>query len=318
MTASYHNRQIQKSVFLTAGVTNEMTAKFVLGTARLLSDPSGVSVESADGSYLGSTPLDVPDLPLQPVQFKLSKPGYEPVTVRADIVADQTAICRTNLIDARYRPALQATRQYLAAANYESAAQAIGEALLAKPGDFDALALQTEANTHLSVERQRLAQLKRPRMVFDALCEKNQDAGLFKEYEFKTSLPAQEVSSAIVKALQASPQAFDIQNSWAAPPNTFETVAHQTFSLGILGGSERKCLLVVGQTKAGETQILFKVLEYQIKHIIQANMQFNVSDDKLLIPVHSSQMQMNDNLLARLRDGVQIVTEKIKQAIGQP
>ena len=317
MTVSYHNRQVQKSVFLKAGVTNEVAAEFVLGTARLETEPAGVSVESADGSYLGQTPLDVHDLPPQPAQFKLSKPGYEPVTVRADIVADQTTTCRTNLIDARYRPALQSARQYLAAANYENAAQAVGEALIAKPGDFDALALQTEANTHLSAERQRLAQLKRPRMVFDALCEKNQDAALFKEYEFKTSRSAQEVSSAIVKALQASPQAFDIENSWAAPSDMYETVAHQTFSLGILGGSERKCLLVVGQTKAGETQILFKVLEYQIKHIIQANMQFNVSDDKLLIPIHSSQMQMNDNLLARLRDGVQIVTEKVKQAIGQ-
>ena len=39
-----------------------------------------------------------------------------------------------------------------------------------------------------------------------------------------------------------------------------------TFSWAFLGGTERDCLIVVGQAKDDETQIWFKVLEYQVQH----------------------------------------------------
>ena len=317
ITVTYNNRQLQKSVFLKANVTNEVPVDFVLGAARLVTDPAGVSVETMNGSYLGQTPLDVPDLPPQPVQFRLSKPGYEPATVWVDIVADQTTTGRTNLINTRYLNSMKAARQSLAAANYESAAQAIGEALDAKPGDLDALALQNDANAHLSAERQRQEQLKRPRQAFNSLCAQYPDARLFTEYGFKTSMAAKEISAAIAKSLEEYPQGYEIKGSRTPQTETYETVAQQTFSLGILGGSERICLLVVGQTKDDETQILFKVLEYQVQHVLQVNGLLNAQDEKKLIPINSTRMQMTDVLQARVREGVQNVSNKIKQVIGQ-
>jgi len=40
-------------------------------------------------------------------------------------------------------------------------------------------------------------------------------------------------------------------------------------------------------------------------------------DNKNLIPVSPSRMQMNSGFEAQLREGVQIVTERIQQAIAQ-
>ena len=318
VTITYHNRRLQKSLFLKTGVTNEMPIEFVLGEARLETEPPGASVRNADGEYLGQTPLELPDLPPQTTQFNLSLSGYEPVVVAVDILADQTNAYRTNLISTRYLTSMQVARQYLAAANYGMVAQATGEALAAKPGDVDALALQGTANSHLNAERQRREQLKLPRLAFNSLCTQNPDASLFREFAFRTSVSAKTISDAIVRSLQTSPHAFDVEYSRPAQTDTYETVAHQTFSLGILGGTERVCLLVVGQAKEDETQIFFKVLEYRVQHVIQANSLFNVTDNKQLIPIHSSRIQMNDALQMQVRDGMQIVLEKIKQVIGQP
>ena len=89
-------------------------------------------------------------------------------------------------------------------------------------------------------------------------------------------------------------------------------MARYTFSLGILGGTEGDCLLVVGQTKDDETQILFKVLEFQVQHTI-----VNFHDEKRLIPLHPSRIQMNDILQSQVQEGIRNVTERIQSAIGQ-
>jgi len=312
LTVSYQNRQMQKSVLVEAGVTNEMPLEFVLGTARLESDPAGADVRASDGTYLGHTPLDLPDMTPQMAQFSLSLSGYEPVSVTLEIIADQTNSCRTNLVSLRYLSAMRDARSYLAALNYDAVVQATGEALNAKPGDADALALQTEANGHVSAERQREERLKRPREVFDALCSRSSDTRLFAEHELKTSKPAKEVEAAIVKSLQASPMGFQILYDGLAHPETYQVTARYTFSLGILGGTERDCLLVVGQTKDDETQILFKVLEFQVQHTI-----VNFHDEKRLIPLHPSRIQMNDILQSQVQEGIRNVTVRIQSAIGQ-
>jgi len=82
-----------------------------------------------------------------------------------------------------------------------------------------------------------------------------------------------------------------------------------------LGGTERDCLIVVGQAKDDETQIWFKVLEYQVQHTVTSNGLLNYHDNKQLTAVSPSRMQMNDFLSARVQEGVQIVAEKIQQAI---
>lgn len=317
-TVYYHNLNLKKQVFVSEKFTNDLPINFYLGTAHLESDPDGATVETLEGAYLGQTPLNVIDLLPQPVQFRLTKPGYESATVNLDIVANQTTTYRTNLIGANYRGAMQVARQALAVGNYHGAAQAVEEALAAKPGDADALEIKKETDKYLAAERLEQEKYLRPRKLFDALCADYPDSGLFKEYELKTSLPAQDVSTAIVRSLQTSPHAFDIRNSWASPPDGYETVAHQSFSLGFLGGTERVCLLVVGQSKPGETEIFFKVLEFEIQTDVQSNGLLSGQAEKKLIPVDPSRLQMNDLLESRLRDGVQIVLEKLRPVLRQP
>jgi hypothetical protein len=330
LTVSYHNRQLQKSVVVEAGVTNEVPLKFALGAAKLESVPAAANVNAADGRYLGQTPLDISDVPPQTAQFNLSLQGYEPVSVTLEILADQTAVGRTNLLSVRHGQALQEARQYLNARNYEGMLQAANEALALKPDDAEARALQATATEGLgaarqradaerqqaNAEQQRLDQLKRPRAVFAALCDKNPDAALFSEHEMKSSNPAKNVEFAIVQALQAAPMGYQITSDGLQQTETYQVTASQTFSLGILGGTERICLLVVGQTKEGETQILFKVLEYQIQHTAVVGGLLNIQDNKQLIPMHPSRMQMNDINQQHVQDGVRIVTERIQKAVG--
>jgi hypothetical protein len=311
LTILYHNRQMQKSIQVYAGVTNEVPLEFVFGAARIESTPSGADVRTANGDFLGQTPLDLPEITPQKAQLNLSLNGYEPVSVALEITADQTNYCRTNLMSINYLATMRNARAYLAVSNYDAALQAAGEALDAKPGDADALALQAEASGPVNAERERVAQLKRPREVFDYICSQSPESRYFAEHELTTSKPAKDVEAAIVRSLQASPQEFQILYDELAQPETYKVAAHQTFSLGILGGTERACLVVVGKTKDDETQILFKVVEYQIQHEL-----VNFRDVKHLIPVQQSRMQMNE-IQQQVQEGIRTVTQRIQSAIQQ-
>jgi hypothetical protein len=298
-------------------MTNDVPVQFVLGAARLESTPSGADVRAIDGTDLGQTPLNLLDVPPQTVQLNLSASGYEPVSVTLEITADQTNFCQTNLVSTRYVAAMLDAKEYLTAANYSAVVQATAEALNAKPGDADALALQNKANGYLNAERERLERLKRPRQVFDSLCLNNPNADLFAEHELKTSRPAKEVEADIVKSLRAAPSGFEILDDYSTVPETYRVRARQGFTLGILGGTERACLLVVGQTKDDETQILFKVLEYQVHHVVVANSLFNIKDEKQMTPISPSRIQMTDALFSQVNDGVRIVTERINSIIKE-
>jgi hypothetical protein len=87
-------------------------------------------------------------------------------------------------------------------------------------------------------------------------------------------------------------------------------------SLGILGGTERVCLLVVGQAKQDETLVFYKVLEYQIKTTVDVGSLLNGQDKKQMIPVSPEKIQMTDVLETQLREGTRIVLERIQRAIN--
>ncbi|HEV2330007.1 MAG TPA: hypothetical protein VGY56_14595, partial [Verrucomicrobiae bacterium] len=147
--------------------------------------------------------------------------------------------------------------------------------------------------------------------------EHYRDASLFVEHELNTSKPAKEVALAVVSALTNAPGAFQIERNDSNEPETYEIVAQYTFSLGILGGTERDCLVVVSQAKDDETQIWFKVLQYQIQHTVTSNGLLSYHDNKNLIPISPSRMQMTDVLQTLLQQGEQMVSERIQKALGQ-
>ena len=315
VTVVYHHRQIQKTVAVTENVTNEITFEFLLGAVRIESTPVGATVSSADGKALGQTPLDLGDLPPQTAKFQVSLSGYEPASVVLEIIANQTNTFQTNLINSRYVAAMRNARQYLDAGNFEEVIRASGEALSARPEDVEALAMQTSARGHLSAEQQRLQRLKRPQEAFKLFCEKHPDARLFQAHELTTTKPAKDVEAAIAKSLTNSPMGFQIISDGAVDKDVYQIVARYSFSLGILGGIQRDCLIVVGQAKEDETQIYFEVLEYQVQYVLDATTLFNAKENKRRVPLHSSRIQMTDAMQKQIQEGVRIVTERIEIAL---
>ena len=124
---------------MVAGVTNEVPIQFAYGAVQLETVPSGAEVLTANGNYLGQTPLLVTDQTPQTALLNLSLAGYEPVSVTVEIAADQTNFYSTNLVSVGYVSAMQEARGFLAVSNYEAAFQATRAALIAKPDDADAL-----------------------------------------------------------------------------------------------------------------------------------------------------------------------------------
>ena len=318
ITASYHKRQISKQVVMVeAEKTNDVPLIFALGAARIESVPSGADVRSEDGSYVGQTPLDLSDMTPQMTHFDLSLSGFEPVSLALEIVTDQTAVCRTNLVNTRYLEAIREARVRAKEANYNAVLRATAAALAAKPDDAEALALQTQASGHVNDERERVAQLERPRKVFADACLKNPDAGLFEEHSLQTGKPVQAVKATILKSLQASPMGFEILSDETPETDAHLIMARQSFTLGILGGSENVCLLVIGQMKPGETVIYYKVLSNQVHHVVEANGLFKITDNTQRTAMNSSRMQMTDILQSQVQAGEKDVAERISRALRE-
>ena len=81
------------------GKTNDVSILFALGAAQIESVPSGAEVRTADGNYLGLTPLNLPDMNPETARFNLSLNEYVPVSLTLEILADQTTTVRTNLLN---------------------------------------------------------------------------------------------------------------------------------------------------------------------------------------------------------------------------
>ena len=83
----------------------------------------------------------------------------------------------------------------------------------------------------------------------------------------------------------------------------------------------RQCIIVCGQSKDDETQIFYEVMEYKAKTTVKfsiANLLNTATTDNVnYIPIHPGNIPMTDALQAELTNGVQIVTERIQQAIAQ-
>jgi hypothetical protein len=174
------------------------------------------------------------------------------------------------------------------------------------------------------LERERIERLNRPGQVFTNALSNYADADLFDEHELTTSHPFKTVGAAIALALQSGQPAFQITATTSPQPETYqiEAVCEITGFLGAGTTSGRhRCIIVCGQTKDDETQILFKVMEYKAKTTIKfsiANLLNTATTENAnYIPIHPSKIQMTDALRAQLTNGVQIVTERIQSAIGQ-
>ena len=323
---------------VSAGLTNDAPVLFHLGTLRLETVPAGAEVRSGDSSLLGTTPLAIADLPPQPVALRLTHKDYAALTLAADIIDDATNVVRTNLTSLRYLEAMEDARVAMTLDNFAVALDSIAVALVESPGDANALALQKEANERWQgakqkanaelerqkaeqakqeAERERQHQLTRPREAFNKLCADNPDANYFFENGFKTLKPAKTLAEAIAVSLQAKPHEFQILENSSPVPKTYVIRAREGFSLGILGGSERIALIVVGQTKDDETEVIYKVIEYQVQKSVAIN-GLDIGQSQRLLLVTPAAAQGNSLLELQLKNGVEMVTTKLRAPLEMP
>jgi hypothetical protein len=367
LISKHHRHQHEQTLAVTAGTTNDNPVEFLYGTAVLETEPPDASVQDGYGREWGITPLTLSELTPGTLQVTIHRMGYEPVPVSLEITADQTTTFQTNLISTSYTGGMNAARQFMASSDYDRALQAIGDALIAKPDDSDALALQREAIGlgHLKsakelgqqgdyiggdreltlalqslpdngevkqlladykqrepeqIEHRRVERLNLPQKSFDELCDNYPDSKLFDEHEIKTSKAADEVADGITKALRSEQPPFVMEFDQLTPtPEIHLVIGTQKFTTGFLSFAERTCLIIVGQTKDDESQIIFKVLEYQRHHKFDINAPLSqLSMDEELIPVSPTRIpNMTDKLKAQIQAGVSNVTACVQVAIGQ-
>ena len=156
LTVTHHNHQLQRSIFVGAGTTNDVPFEFQYGSANLETDPTGASVEDDQGRQWGTTPLTLPELPVGTWQLTLRHNGYESLLVSLQVTADKTTTFSTNLVSVNYVSAMQSARQFMATADYYRALSALSDALAAKPDDVDATALQNQARGLQSIEQAKI------------------------------------------------------------------------------------------------------------------------------------------------------------------
>ena len=142
MVAFHHGNRHEETISVAAGITNNALVEFAYGAAVLDTEPPGATVIMADGRSLGVTPITVIEMKSGTWKFTLRRDGYEQLPVVLDISAKQTNTFRTNLVSIDYLQAVAAARQALAAANFDRAWLEASNALLAKPNDPHALAVQ--------------------------------------------------------------------------------------------------------------------------------------------------------------------------------
>ena len=145
LVAQHNGHERRQTVAVKAGATSDNLVEYAFGTAFLATGPSGASVQDGEGRDLGVTPLKLLELPPGTLQVIVHRPGYEPIAVSLEINVDQNTIFQTNLISTSYTGGMKSARQYMAATEYDHALQAVGDALIAKPGDEEAITLQRNA-----------------------------------------------------------------------------------------------------------------------------------------------------------------------------
>lgn len=149
---AHGNYQLRHEVTVAGNKTNDATFHFAFGAARFESTPSGAGVYATNGIYLGTTPVTVTELPPSTADYRLQLNGYERATVAVTVVEDQTNSARATLVSQSYIGSMQVARQDLAAGNFRNALYAVEQALIAKPGDAEALNLQTTVKGRAQVQ----------------------------------------------------------------------------------------------------------------------------------------------------------------------
>ena len=144
LNAAHHGRERTKMLTVKASTTNDAQMDFQYGMAMIQTSPAGVRVMSDNGQNYGETPLTLLEMQPGNFSFTLQRAGYQSVALSFTVRVNETNFISTNLVSETYLHAVNETRQYMAAADYDHALQSAANALAAKADDAEALSLQRE------------------------------------------------------------------------------------------------------------------------------------------------------------------------------
>ena len=148
----YRNHVLKQVINASNTGTNEAPFHFAFGAAGFESVPSGASVYTASGDYLGTTPVVVTELPPSTANYRLQLNDYVETNVSVTVVENQTNAASAALISLAYIHSMQTARRAMGSGDYRNALASLEQSLIAKPSDLDALNLQTIAKGREAVQ----------------------------------------------------------------------------------------------------------------------------------------------------------------------
>jgi hypothetical protein len=301
LISQHHGHQHEQTVAVVTGTTNAALVEFFYGAANLQTEPPDASVQDADGREWGVTPLNLIEILPGTLHLTLRRAGYEPVPVTLEITANQTATFSTNLISVNYTGGMKAAREFMSEMDYNRALQAVGDALIARPDDAEAMTLQREATGLGNIQHAKeLAQQgdyfggeKELKLALQSLPDNVEAKQLLADYK---SHEPEQIERQRMERLELPKKSFDAALAYLNGANLFESHELKTGKSAVethaaietqlnvppsfqivrsemtgeifvieatqdFPGGSRQCMIVGGQSKDDETQIFFKVVE---------------------------------------------------------
>lgn len=202
--------------------------------------------------------------------------------------------------------------------DYIAADLKLRDALAIQPDDAAAKQLVAEYQPQEAAEMVKI-KAWRTRDLFDQACKANRITDLFDEHSVTVTN----------MTLEAFRDAL-IQNCETIMP-TLKATGHTSPESGLcklellqasdnpLVTARRECLMVIGTDKAGQTLVLFKLLEYQRKLGFQVNLNrldsITAGNPNEWIPLHSSRIQMTPAYEEQIQVGIEMLMKHITDSI---
>ena len=309
VSARHNDDERDWVVTVTAWTTNEATLEFMYGAANLESDPPGATVMSGGKEY-GVTPVTLPELKPGPFEFSLALADYETMKGTLAVAARATNQFHGTLVSRHYTEAMAAARRYYEDKDYGRAAESAKEALKYQPENVEAKKLVAD----YAARQQRQQRINYLSDVFAVVSRNYENAEMFGNFELTTTNRLEAVASAIHNRMLNFRPTFEAVHYDLTPANNFILQVRQRVGIG-----RRECLIVGVQVSEDETQLRFKVLEYEqpapikILGAITFTPQITFSSqDPNAIRAKSEQMHQ------RIVEGTKMVRDKIQEATGAP
>jgi hypothetical protein len=210
-----------------------------------------------------------------------------------------------------------------AQSNYTAGIKELTTALAALPDNDRAKQMLAEFKKREpeQLERIRVERLNRPKKVFERQLKLIRYSDLFDSHEFRSAKSFKDVSTAIFNAFQNERPEFRVTQHASPEPETFFIEAVQELSTALAtSAGRRQCVIIGGQTKDDETQILCKILEFKTEAVnkLSIGALIGAPGQVNYVPIHASPIgSLPEKLQIRVREGVSNVTARIQRAIGQ-